>query len=127
MQPLIRRYAALIRDAIQNGASKDFVTSFLNYLKVRGHQSLLPAVLRRLERENVGTSDVVVSLAKASDAKKFAPALASALSQLGAEKSEYRVVEDGALVGGYTVKAGGKIIDRSYRTALVTLYQNLTT
>lgn len=126
MQSLINRYTRVILDALQNGSSKQFAEQLVAYMKARGHSSLLPAVMRRVEREAAQNSSGVVTLARADDAEKFASNIAASLENLQTTAAGYRVRVDPALVGGYSVRANGKLVDRSYRTALVNLYQRIT-
>jgi F0F1-type ATP synthase delta subunit len=124
MQTLINRYASLILSAIYNDADSAFVTKLVAYMKQRGHTGLLSAVLRRVERLYVPRG-AVVTVARADDASKYAPAIASQLVGLGSS-ADYTIGVDDRMVGGYMVRAGGKLVDTSYRTALVTLYKNIT-
>jgi F0F1-type ATP synthase delta subunit len=122
MQPLIRRYVQLL---LSVEATESFVKKFIAYLTQRGHLSLLPHILKRLERaEGVKPGQVV--LAKEGDAEVFAQSIAAALTTLGVDKGAYAVRVDDRAVGGYSVRAKGKLIDRTYRSALVQLYQKIT-
>lgn len=123
MHALIRQYAELIRQAAARNAGAPFAEKMLAYMKRRGHLSILPAALRKVHAMGVkGTAHV--TLARAEDAKTFAPRIAAALSALGVEK-EYDVRVDDRAVGGYSVRANGKVIDQSYRRSLVELYQRV--
>lgn len=86
----------------------------LAYMKHRGHLSLLPKVLRVLEREReVGDTVVVASEKDVSKMKKKFP--------------DTRVEVDPKLVGGYIARSGSTVTDASYRHALVQLYHNTIT
>ena len=124
MQALINRYANLILSAIRSGADAEFVPQMVRYMKMRGHATLLPAVLRKVERMNV-VKGAQVTVARAEDAAQYARAIAAQLVGLGAG-TEYTIAVDDRMVGGYTVRAKGKLVDKSYRSALVTLYQKIT-
>lgn len=125
MQPLIRRYAALVHRAIADGVGADFAKKLVSYLKHKGHLGLLPQIVRRYESMSVSRAATVV-VARPDDAKKFAQSIGAALSTLGIDAGEYEVSVDDRAVGGYSVRAKGKLIDRTYRSALVELYQNST-
>lgn len=86
---------------------------FVAYLKKRGHLQLLPQVVRLLERERPVTDVVVVS--EEADVQEFTKKFPGA-----------RIVVDPKIVGGYAVTGKGKVVDRTYRTALVNLYQKIT-
>ena len=125
MQPLIRRYVALLDSALRDGSGELFAKNFVTYLKKRGHYSLLPQIVERFLRSGERKAGLV-TVAKEEDAEKYAQSIAAGLSALGVEKGAYEVRVDDRAVGGYTVRAYGKLIDRSYRSALVQLYQNVT-
>ena len=122
MQPLIRRYVTLLLSTRVDDA---FLTKFVAYLKARGHFGLLPQIVRRLGRVKTDKG-ASVTVATKDDAEKFAQSIAAALSTLSVGAGEYDVTVDERVVGGYAVRSKGKLIDRTYRTGLVQLYQNVT-
>ncbi len=122
MQPLIRRYTELL---LSVNATEAFVKQFIAYLTKRGHLSLLPHIVKRLERARARTPGQVV-LAREKDAVTFAQSIAAALTTLGVDKGAYTVKVDDRAVGGYSVRAKGTLIDRTYRSALVQLYHKIT-
>lgn len=126
MQPLIRRYATLVMNTLKSGGDSEFAKKLVAYLKKRGHASLLPAIVQRVERMAQNTSGARVMLAKASDAEKFAQSIASALTTLNVAAGDYAVTVDERVVGGFAVMGMGKVVDKTYRTALVNLYQKIT-
>lgn len=108
---LANAYAKVLRDV----PTKDvpaYLPRVLAFMKGRGHLSLLPQVVRILEREPSDTGEAVAVIAKESDAKKFAEEIRGA-----------RVVVDPRIVGGYTVRTGSRFVDRSFRSALIAIYQ----
>ncbi len=122
MHSLITRYARLIANSLN--ADARFADKVIAYMKARGHLTLLPAVLRAAERRGREAGAAVVTLARAEDAKQFGPAIAGHLTALGAKTEGYMIKIDDRMVGGYMVRAHGKVVDQSYRTALVSLYQH---
>lgn len=132
MQPLIRRYTTLVLNALKGGAGlpaqagDEFAKKLVAYLKKRGHLSLLPAIVARVERMAGAKAGAKVVLAKAGDAQKFATSIASALTTMGVPADDYTLVVDERVVGGYVIEGKGKVVDRTYRTALVNLYQKIT-
>lgn len=84
---------------------------FVSYLKKRGHLSLLPRIVRALERSHTQGRVVLV---------------ASQDAVTGAHKKfpDASVVVDPKVVGGYIVRDGSTVTDASYRNALVQLYHN---
>jgi len=95
---LASNYASVMKDLD--------VKKVVSYMKQRGHLSVLPQVLNILEREK--DDQEVVTVAKEKDAKPFKGA---------------RVVVDPNVVGGYMHRNGSKIVDATYRKALVTIYK----
>jgi hypothetical protein len=104
---LASNYAALL----SSGTEPDAV---LAYMKQKGHLSLLPHIARLLERE-AGVAGDTVLVAKEGDVRTAQEKFPSA-----------RVQQDPRVVGGYLAKVGGKIIDATYRRALVNIYKQVT-
>lgn len=103
---LASRYAQVLKDVD--------VTKVLRYMKARGHLSLLPKVVRILEREPASGDTVVVAHEK--DVTKYKKKF-----------PESRVEVDEKIVGGYISRSGTSVVDASYRHALVSLYQKTIT
>jgi F0F1-type ATP synthase delta subunit len=82
-------------------------------MRMKGHLSLLPNVVRALEREpETGTTVVVAHEKDVSKMHKKFP--------------DARVEVDEKIVGGYIQRSENTVTDASFRHALVTLYQNTT-
>jgi len=116
---LAHTYARVLAEA---GTEKGFLDKLFSYMKIKGHLSLLPQILRLVHRMPEKDT-VVVTVRDQDDAKKFKKEIDMSLTEL-VVKGSRRVIEDKRLVGGYSIRAGGKIVDKSYRSALVALYQN---
>ncbi len=119
---LANAYAQVIRE-IPEGKASAFVPRLFAFMKSRGHLSLLPQVLRILERQPADASVPMVVVAKESDVKKFSSAIRETLAKLAPEEKTHRTIVDPRAVGGYSVRAGSRTIDRSFRSALVSLYR----
>ncbi|MBY0539090.1 F0F1 ATP synthase subunit delta [Patescibacteria group bacterium] len=116
-------YAAVIREAEENNLGKPFAEKLLKYMKAKGHLSLLSQVLRltaRASKKGITT----VTVAKKNDTDKYKAGISAALKSLSAD-THHVVIEDERMVGGYTVRAKGKLIDNSFRSALVSLYRSI--
>jgi len=100
---LAQRYATVLKSV---DAKK-----VLAYMKHKGHLSLLPKVLRALEREPEGGDRVVVAHEKD-------------VSKLKKKYPDARVDVDQKLVGGFIARSGSTVTDASYRHALVQLYHH---
>ena len=83
----------------------------LAYMKAKGHLSLLPKVVKHLER--TPKSEHVVVVADEKD-----------VSKMKKKFPESRIDVDQKIVGGYIARNGSEVTDASFRHALVTLYQN---
>lgn len=119
---LSHAYAKVIQNAEQKGEGDSFLSKLISFMQSRGHMSLLGEIVRILEREPAAAK-ASVTLARESDASKFKDTLAQHLQTLGVGKDEYTLTLDPKMVGGYRINAGGKLIDKSYRSALVSIYQ----
>ena len=119
---LATTYAKVIQDSEGKPNAKAFGDSLIAFMKTKGHMALLPQIVKILERAPE-KEVALVTVRDEADAKKYKKEIESALSDLGAQGSN-RVVIDKRLVGGYTVRAGGKLVDKSYRSALVNIYQD---
>src|SRR3989344_2540366 len=102
---LSRTYAQVIQGAPDSGTAT-FAKKLVAYMKSKGHLSLLPEIVRILEREPKRAEATVV-VAREHDAKKFAHSITEALKLLGVEEKP-EVIADPRLVGGYAVRAKGK-------------------
>lgn len=117
---LANAYADVIRSVPEKDA-KAYVPKLMAFMKSRGHLSILPEVVRILERSGERSDRAVVTVAKQPDEAKFSRQIREALAALGA--GEHRVHVDPRSVGGWSVRAGSKLVDRSFRTSLVSLYK----
>ena len=114
-------YAKVIQEAEGKSNLKTFGDSLIAYMKAKGHTAIIPQIVRILSRApERGTA--IVKVRDAGDAKKYKKEIDATLSELGAT-GKHSIIEEPRLVGGYSVRAGGKLVDKSFRSALVTLYQ----
>lgn len=99
-------------------------------LKERGHLSLLPAVVRELEKLQKirQTGDVcVLRVANVADAERHRQEIKEDVCTLGATALPQQTQVDRTAIGGYVVLARGKRIDRTYKRSLIDLYRTLVT
>lgn len=103
---LAHRYAELFKSLTPD--------SVLAYMKSRGHLSLLPRIVRIMEREQ--PAGTIITIARESDRAQALQAHPGA-----------QVVIDPHIVGGMSVRTtSAQLTDRTYRSALVTLYKRIT-
>ncbi|MBX2866813.1 F0F1 ATP synthase subunit delta [Candidatus Kaiserbacteria bacterium] len=124
-----RDYIEAAYQALQDGKDiSEVLTGLYATLENRGHQKLkaqiLSGLLTYIEEKERSTAPEL-RLAKEEDAKKLSVSIKEALKELGAEE-EPRVSIDAKHIGGYTATYNGKRIDRSYKSALLQLYKNIT-
>ena len=108
---LANAYAKVLRDVPEKDVPA-YLPRVLAFRKERGHLSLLSQVVRILEREPSDAGEAVAVIANESDAKKYAQEIGGA-----------RVVIDPRIVGGYTLRANSRLVDRSFRSALISIYR----
>jgi len=100
------------------------------YLKEKGHFSLLPAIVRELEkitRTRGVQAMCTVRVAQEKDLETFQNEIANAITSLKATELPRNVIFDNTLIGGYEVRAKGVRFDRTYKRSLLNLYTTLLT
>lgn len=121
-------YAHALMEALKGVDEKEAtkrVERFVALLRRAGHIRLLPKILATYERataERARRDGVVVSVAKEGDAHTHTSDIKKAAAEMGASHEALTIRTDETLVGGYSVKTRDKIIDRSFKRALVTIY-----
>ena len=119
MANIAQAYAQILKDAPQ-GAGAKFADRLIAYMKSRGHLSLLPRVLKIASRLP-DAHEAVVVVKSEEDFQKLKPRIKESLKKIGTEEKP-SVVIDPNVVGGYTVRYRGKVVDVSFRSALVDIY-----
>ncbi len=123
-----KAYVTALVERILAGESVESALSNLRALmEKRGHFRLFSQVLKAAVRElEVKLRRVVpqVTLAKAGGVSEVT--IAAALTELGAVADAYDVTVDQSLVGGFSVRVRGRLLDKSYKRVLVQLYERIT-
>jgi F0F1-type ATP synthase delta subunit len=128
-----RQYAEALHLAAadkDDAALQELLERFRVLLRERGHTRLTPAILRELEKLEAQRQDpniVHVAVAQKQDTQAFASEIQEDIAALDAAGQTQDVVVDETLIGGYEVRTGGGRIDRTYKRALLTLYNTLRT
>jgi len=118
-----KEYAiALSRQHAAGTDEKALVDGLVAHLKAAGRMKLLPGILRELRALMAQRAKLAPSVEAASEGEK-APALAAARAA-GIDASEATV--NPSLIRGWRARAGGTLVDRSAKQALVDLYQRIT-
>ena len=122
-------YTSAVIDVLESGVKPDQVISNLTTaLKAKGHQSLLPAVLREVLRRiesKTSTQVPLVYIAKEGQEKEYQPEIIASLKKLGCEQKPTYVVDE-TIIGGFIIIFNNKAIDNSYKSQLQTIYKNVT-
>ncbi len=114
---LSQAYAQVIRE---KGDESGFLKKVAEFMKSKGHLVLFPEILRILMRDPQ-RKGAAVYVARAADERKFAGEIKAAIRDVG--ETDADIVIDQRIVGGFLVRGKSKVIDQSYRSALVSMYQ----
>jgi F0F1-type ATP synthase delta subunit len=124
----VKEYIDATYSLVEGGMDDASVLSRLKaYLEKRGLTKLYPLVLRGLIekiRRKTKTSRAKVVLAREEDGSRYKGDIMKACAQLGV--TEYDVVIDDTLIGGFIVKGKNERLDLSFKQRLLHTYQNVT-
>lgn len=116
MSSLQKQYVKVLLDLLED--SKEVETSIGRLKEVmikRGHQKLLPAVLKDVERQLSAISNPsTLTVAHESDVDKY--------QELN---KEAEVLVDEKIIGGYILKDKYKLTDNSHRSRLLNWYKSV--
>lgn len=128
---LARLYAELLVKILagrDGGDANRRVDHFLALLKSRGHEQLLPRIVREFEKvleRARRKGDIVLKVARAEDRGKFSSAAKEVLAQAGRKGAQIREEIDERLIRGFSLEAGDFRYDASARRRLLALYETL--
>lgn len=120
-------YARALLKAAENkdASAQETLVKFLQeILALKGHQSLLPHILReyiKLQGEMHRKKSVIIRVAHE---KEKARAIEEARRELHVAAEAEEVIDE-SLVGGFVIESGEMLVDRSFRRALHDLYKRL--
>lgn len=121
-------YAHALIHATERGIShEEAVNKFVTILKRKGHLKLLPRIVRELGRIQIRHDRVHgarVRLARAEDKEQLREIINKKLAELNVNE-EPQMVEDDTVIGGYVIETGSKMVDGSYKSALMKLYRSV--
>lgn len=124
-----RHYAELLFTLTRSKTSEaKIVEQFLAILKSRGHEALLPRIIREYERvaeREERREGVVMRVAKKGEGKKYTKEVKEILSQLAIDTEPQEVVDE-ALVSGYSLESADFRYDASARRSLISLFETLS-
>ncbi len=121
-------YVSALTNSVISGLPIETVLSNTKaLLKKRGHERLWSQVLRasyRVLEAKLKQQSVQVKVA--SSVSYDQATLRRVLDTLGATADAYETTIDQTLIGGFTARFHGKLIDQSYKRALLNLYRKIT-
>lgn len=126
---IVDQYALTLIEAADTKTETDFNAFFDNFvsvLKKKHHYKSLPAILRAVERlssNKDAANKTVLVVREAVLAGNYQDIVMQHADIFG---TEYDVVEDPQIVGGFMLKNRTNLVDGSYRSRLVKLYKQLT-
>mgnify|MGYP001432838449 CR=1 FL=1 len=119
---------ALVETVLAGKPVESVLTQLKALMDKRGHSRLWSQVLKAAERELlVKERRIVPSLIVAQERGVSEDSIKEALTALGmAPQEPYHTSIDQTLVGGFTLRARGLLLDKSYKRALLKLYEQIT-
>ena len=123
---MIDDYARLLEIAAESSderVEREAVEKLVLHLKSTGRVKLLAGILQKL-RAVAARKERMAPRVEVAHAGESTSALAEAAKE-GIVAAHAQVNE--SLIKGFRARAGGKLVDRSAKRALIDLYQNLTT
>lgn len=122
-------YTTAVLNLLKTNHDFDAVlTGLKKALLIKGHQKLLPGILRNVEKILAASSpadQAILTVADSSVVSKYTAEIKAYLEELGAI-DQPKVEIDPSLIGGYIIGTRNKSIDRSYKKQLITLYRTIT-
>lgn len=101
----------------------------MHLLHSRGHEQLLPRIVKEFERALERTrrhGDVVLRVARGADRGRFTDVAEGVLAKAGRTGAQIHEQVDETLVRGFSLEGGDFLYDASARRKLLALYEALT-
>ena len=127
---IVNDYSSALFELLAKGSQGDaLLESLQSLLKKKGHERLYASILKDLlakfEKDKQRNS-IQVMVGREKDIPHLKESILEAMATLGTEK-EFLSHVDTTLIGGFKIKSHDKVIDRSYKKQLLTIYRSLTT
>jgi F0F1-type ATP synthase delta subunit len=125
-----KHYISAVLELLLEGRDVDVVLKDLaGALERKGHQKLYSPILKGVvrileEKKNSIASGIIV--AQEADFERLKKAIGEALEEIGGTLKDAHVAVDETLIGGFIATHKGKLINRSYKQKLVSLYRSIT-
>jgi F0F1-type ATP synthase delta subunit len=101
---------------------------FRVFLKARGHETLLPGIVRELQSlvgEKSSVSRARIHIVRKEHLERFTDELSRYARELSFDPAGVDIIEDPDIVGGFIIETGTHRIDGSFRKRLLNLYRRL--
>jgi F0F1-type ATP synthase delta subunit len=114
---------------LEEGNSFDSVLNKLtDLLRKQNKEKLLPSILSHMQKDIEAyekSREIVVRIKDRHDYAQYQDDIRESLRVLGAQDGDEHIAEDETIVGGYSVTAYDKVVDRTYKKKLLTIYQSV--
>ena len=123
-------YAQALWTMIEKGkAPHEAVAAMKKELETRGRATLLPKIARAFERlaakEN-SKNTLTLSIARTKDAPHAVKEVEKVLAELKIGDVDLYETIDESLIGGWRLEGRGVLIDKSWKSALLSIYNRVT-
>ncbi len=125
-----KHYINAVVELLLQGNDPDAVLMNLKkVLQQKGHDALYAEILKGVETElslQENKERPAIFVATEKDSVTFKKEIGAELSRLDAKASDATVTVDASLIGGFLITHKGKLINRSYKQQLLSLYRSIT-
>ncbi|TSC62845.1 MAG: hypothetical protein Athens041674_395 [Parcubacteria group bacterium Athens0416_74] len=125
-----KTYAQVLWSLVSNGSTPHAAVSAIKAkLQADGRSALLPRVARafaRLSEREAGRNTVVLTVAREKDERHAKSAAKEILAQLGADADGLKTQVDDSIIGGWRLEGRGMLVDNSYKSTLLNIYNQVT-
>lgn len=123
-----RTYAQALLEMLRGKAlpeQEELFGRFVAYVKSRGHERLLPKIMRRLEAaRSAAKSEFIVEVGRTNEIEKYKEEIKRLSKEYFSIEPTSPVVNE-SLVGGYRITGKSGRVDQTYRRKLLTLFENI--
>lgn len=105
------------------------VHAMRDILKIHGREALLPRIARafaRIAEREARRNDVILTIAREKDERPAQKAVAGLLSVMGIEAKDLKTQIDDSLIGGWRLEGKEQLVDASYKSQLLALFNRVT-
>jgi len=125
-----KTYAQVLLSLVSNGSTPHAAVGAIKAkLQADGRSALLPRVARafaRLSEREAGRNTVVLTVAREKDERHAKSAAKEILAQLGADADGLKTQVDDSIIGGWRLEGRGMLVDNSYKSTLLNIYNQVT-